>query len=348
VIALLCTGCSKLLGIGSFGFADGGGGITGDVATTGDGGHTGPTADARQCFGSLAQLCLTSPPSGNVVIAAAIDTSSDPRCATVAQPTGPELCVISGGAVQVTGTVATSGARPLVVVAGSTLTISGTLDASSTVAGAVGAGADPAECSAPTPPAAGTGGGGPGGSFGAVGGAGGDSQFGGSSLPAAAQPLSYVRGGCAGSDGTVDARFGLGGAGGVAGRGGGAIYLVAGTQIGISGSVFASGAGGSTGGGYSGGGGGGTGGMIAIEAPTVDLSGATIAANGGGGAGGDSALGPAGPGADGTTTTPNAAASGGSATAASSVSPQAAPGTRAPSAAVAVVAPSARSGSVAP
>src|SRR5262249_35704830 len=160
----------------------------------------GPAPDAQQCFGSLTQLCLAAPPTGELMLTEAIDTSSDARCTTMSQAGGPDLCVMSGGVVQVSGNVTTTGSRPLVLIAASTLIVSGTLDASSTQAGAVGGGADAGECVAPAPPGGGSGGGGAGGSFGDTGGGGGNGYGGGGSAPSGAQTLTAVRGGCPGID----------------------------------------------------------------------------------------------------------------------------------------------------
>src|SRR5262249_29629712 len=98
-------------------------------------------------------------------------------------------------------------------------------------------------------------------------------------------PPTMLRGGCPGGDGgTADASHR-----GPGGNGGGAVYLIAGSAIHIIGDVFASGAGGmSTPGTVSaeeGGGGGGTGGMIGLDAPSIDIPGRVVA-NGGAGAGG--------------------------------------------------------------
>lgn len=91
------------------------------------------------------------------------------------------------------------------------------------------------------------------------------------------------------------------------GDGGGAVYLVAGDAIHLSGDVFASGAGGgvTTGvlGAEQGGGGGGTGGMIGLDAPNLDIRGRVVANGGAGGGGGGNTGGS--PGGDGTTTSWN-------------------------------------------
>jgi hypothetical protein len=296
-----------VLGIGSFGLA-------GDGGTRGSDGSNVPPPDvgpdATLCFGSFEHLCFTTPPTGDVALSGAIDTATDARCVTMTGA-GGELCVIGGSQIEVTGTVAVSGARPLVLIATTSLTVSGTLDASSVVGGAVGAGANSAACTAATAPVSAKGGGGAGGSFGNSGGNGGKAQ-GAGGVSGASQTATFVRGGCAGNTGSCPTIGNTGGPGGVGGPGGGALYLIAGNQLAISGAVFASGAGGSLGGTYCGGGGGGTGGLIALEAPTIAAGSSPIAANGGGGAGATGASG-ASPGANGTTTTPHSAASGGTA-----------------------------------
>ncbi|MBI4821730.1 MAG: hypothetical protein HY791_36050 [Deltaproteobacteria bacterium] len=117
--------------------------------------------------------------------------------------------------------------------------------------------------------------GGRGGSFGTEGGGGGPAAHG-------SQNLVPLYGGMRGQN--ICAGSALGGGGG------GAVQISAGQEVRISGSINASGGGGGwgrSGDSCNGGGGGGSGGGILLEAPRVELSGATkIVANGGGGGSG--------------------------------------------------------------
>lgn len=97
-----------------------------------------------------------------------------------------------------------------------------------------------------------------------------------------------LRGGCPGGIGGGGANdvTSLGPAGGSSG---GAVYLIAGDAITLTGHVFASGEGGRARSGSTGfmdgGAGGGSGGMIGLNAPTITIAG-IVAANGGAGSGG--------------------------------------------------------------
>ena len=277
--------------------------------------------DAQSCFGNglLGALCLASAPSTPALVpSGTLDTGNDASCTQVISVAGIELGVIAGSTVGMAGDTTVIGTRPLVLLAASTLTIDHTLDLSSKRGGPTGAAADSAICGQPGN-ASGTGGndnggaaGGGGGSFQQRGGAGGTGDTNGSPTAGAssgqAQPASSLRGGCPGGAGGN----GAGHAGGAGGASGGAVYLLAGQQISITGAVFASGAGG--GGGNNsetGGGAGGSGGLIGLEAPAIAVTG-IIAANGGGGGGGGGANGSGGAGGDGTTTQLDQRASGGS------------------------------------
>jgi hypothetical protein len=289
LVVTMLAGCNQILGIGTFELGDGGG--RGD-----DGGGDSPDA-APLCGGTLASICVPGPTGPLDLQTDPFDTASDPRCTVVTQTTGPELCVVAGTSVTISGTTHVIGARPLVVIAASTLTIAGTLDASSVRVGPrIGAGADASQCLPGTPPTVAIAGG-AGGSFGALGGNGGFQGTAG-----AIQSVMNVRGGCPSqmAQGPRPA------------HGGGAIYLIAGSTISIAGGVFASGEGGSgaAAGASAGSSGGGSGGLVALEAPTITVSG-TVAANGGGGAGGSTAGLAGAPGGDGTTTAYSTRASGG-------------------------------------
>jgi hypothetical protein len=271
--------------------------------------------DAQLCFGSgLVKVCLSSAPNRAVRYSAdtLLDTTGSANCTqTMAQAEGPELCIIAGTTVTIGVTLTVIGSRALVLVATDSLMVSGVLDASSTSAGRHGAAANQGDCANPSVGVDDTGGagGGGGGGLGTSGGTGGTGDLNDNGPPAgqgrggvagaATQALTVLRGGCRGGDG---------GAGDMqhrspGGDGGGAVYLIAGNAIQISGDVFASGGGGGVTSGAlgaeQGGGGGGTGGMIGLDAPSLEIAGRVVA-NGGAGGGGGGAVGGA-PGGDGTT-----------------------------------------------
>jgi hypothetical protein len=287
-----------------------------------------PPSDARVCFGSGAlQVCLKTLPTRPVTLpsgAAAFTTTATGNCTQIdSQTNGPELCVVAGTTVTVSGSFVATGTRPLVIVALDTLTVAagGSIDVSSTTAtNRIGAGAQTGTCTAPGRGAnsGGGAGGGGGGGFGSAGGIGGTGNTGTTSTGAggaagpAQPPVAIVRGGCDGGPGGDDS--GGSNTGGAAGIGGGAVYLIAGNRLTITGDVFASGGGGGTNHGSAGreqgGGGAGSGGMIGLDAPAITVTG-RIAANGGGGGGGG-ALNTGGvTGTDGTTAAWNSRAPGG-------------------------------------
>ncbi len=219
-------------------------------------------------------------------------------------------------------TVVVTGRKPLLIVARETIEIGGVLDAGSRVgltnidahiaqtvqfgAGAnEGCGLNIGGDGRDAPTTGGSGGGGGGGFQGAGGmGARGGSTSAAGGAGGAVVPPSVIRGGCPGGA--------SGPAGDIAtapatrasqtrgGAGGGAIRLVAQQSITVAGSISAGGAGGAGAPLRSacGGGGGGAGGYIALEAPTVTISGA-LGANGGGGGGGGGATDFGNEGADG-------------------------------------------------
>jgi hypothetical protein len=248
-------------------------------------------ADPPACLGTdIVKVCLLSAPTTPITISSPtqIDTTNSPICAV--STSGDNYCVLAGTTITIDETLRASGTRPLVLLATDTITANAMIDVGSH-RGATpefGAGADPATCDAGTAPTTGTytSGGGAGGSFLGLGGAGGAGGLGGAGgMPgAAASTVTELRGGCPGQDGdSVSSDKSIGG------HGGGAVFLIAGNQILVSGGINAAGEGG--GGGVncnvpsSGGGGGGAGGMIGFDAPTVVGSG-LILANGGGGGGG--------------------------------------------------------------
>jgi hypothetical protein len=299
---LFCTpACSLILGIDDFRLTD----ATMPVVDA--------LPDAALCYGAgLAHFCLSSLPTTAVTLdAATLDTSAT-GCQAVAQSGGPEMCVVAGSqiTVPVSAIVIVTGSRPLVLVAAQSISIQGTLDLSSKRTPLrIGAGGNAALCAANTPPANSTagGGGGAGGTFGSRGANGGLGNGGatGRGTSAAVEPVTLVHGGCAGSDGGDSP-----GQGGAGGGGGGAVYMIAGQQITISGSVYASGAGAGATALYAGGGGGGSGGLVGLESPTIMVSG-IVSANGGGGSAGASGATVGGPGVDGTTATFTTVAPGG-------------------------------------
>lgn len=217
-----------------------------------------------------------------------IDTSN-PLICTVCGP----YCVIAGTTLTVNATLRATGTRPLVLLASNSIIVNQLIDVGShrLPAESLGAGADPVACLAGAPP--GTNGGGAGGSFAGSGGMGGAADGPGGVPASAATPFAPLRGGCRGQDGNGTGK-------GTGGHGGGAVYLVAGSRIDITGpGINAAGEGGTGGavvsGVPSGGGAGGSGGMIGLDAPTITCTGLLLASGGGGGQGsGTSATGSTG------------------------------------------------------
>ena len=272
-----------------------------DAASPLDTGSDAGFADssAPSCFGPAGwTVCLTILPTKTFVPPATIDTETSSDCLT-SIPTSwssagqPDACIIAARTITITSGVTVTGKLPLVLVATDSITVGARLEVASHRGGAVGPGANSADCpaytTAPQPSnVAGFGGGGAGASFGTVGGAGGPGNGTATNrgLPTVAETAhpKTLRGGCRGQSGGA----GLAPAG-IGGNGGGAVYLVAGNTITLmpSGAINASGAGATGGGHYSGGAGGGSGGMIALHAASIAASaGATLVANGGGAASG--------------------------------------------------------------
>lgn len=257
------------------------------------------------CFGKygpgdagLFSQCLDAPPRPIYVPAnGELLTSTPENCDFVVNQTGgPSVCVIVAQNITLGGTLSARGnGIPLVVIATDTLTMleTGKISVDSRHGEVrLGAGANDTACmtagAGASPAAAQGGAGGAGGSFGTIGGVGGGG-YGGTAGGLPALPfatLATVRGGCRGGGGGV---FGAPAAGG--GASGGAVYLIAGRELVIAGTIDASGEGGDAGkpsGSTSGGGGGagGSGGLIGLDAPRVTLaSTARLVANGGGGGG---------------------------------------------------------------
>jgi hypothetical protein len=259
--------------------------------------------DARPCFGGpFLTVCLPSPPIAQLTLSTPIDTDGS-GCAAI-----DNYCVLAGTSISipVTMTARATGSKPLVLVASDWISVDGTLDVGSHQGVTkAGAGSNPAGmCDAATLPT--TSGGGAGATFigrGGDGGNGGGGGTGGLAVNPGGAPLS-LRGGCPGQSGlSSDPAPG--------GRGGGAVYLIAGNTITINGLINAAGEGG--GGGRNvnfGGGGGGAGGMIGFDAPTITNHGLVLASGGGGGEGSDNQVFGA-PGADPDPTSTTAAAGGG-------------------------------------
>lgn len=266
----------------------------GDASSTlsntcvGDGSIDASSRDARPdpdapagvtCFGAgFGKTCFANSnvPAVAVTISASIDTDTSSLCATTVYG-APPWCVIAGTEVTTTTPIAVTGSKPLVLLATTTLTIDSIDIASHLAPAQTGAGAvptaDTALCDPGTPP--GNSSGGAGGSFGSMGGTGGNSG----GTPGAGKIPNALRGGCAG-------QAGKSGTPGTRGLGGGALYLVAKTQIIVNGTVNASGAAGSgSASGRGGGGGGGSGGLIGLDSPLVTNHGMLFANGGGGGEG---------------------------------------------------------------
>jgi hypothetical protein len=253
-----------------------------------------PVNPEDECFGStggLVEPCFapTDVPAGAVILTADINTDdTSGLCSTTVKNT--TACVVAGGTISIANgvTIRATGTKPLVLLAtAGAITINGTLDAASHVGLPTppppAASANFAGCDAGTLPN--NGGGGAGGSFGSLGGNGGigRSVAASNGVAGATQTADALRGGCPGQDGNGAANFGIGGAGG------GAVYLISTTSInvGVTGSINASGAGALNGfiGGSVGGGGGGSGGLIGLDAPAITNAGNVFANGGGGGEG---------------------------------------------------------------
>jgi len=254
------------------------------------------------CFGTglVNNLCFAQIPSAPLTFStqtintAVIDAAN---CTLIVNQNNATLCVVIAGTITVPpgAIVSATGPNPLVLIAATDLVVAGTVRVASLRGGITGAGSN-GVCAAGIDGTDGLGisggGGGAGGSLGGAGANGGTGNPGGTRGTAAAATVPTVlRGGCSGGRG--------GGGGGTMGRGsggagGGAVYLIAGSSITISGGINASGAGGSPGTGGTnatgGGGGGGSGGMIGLDAPSITSTGSVFANGGGAGGGGGDAV----------------------------------------------------------
>jgi hypothetical protein len=273
------------------------GGQAGDDAGT-------DVPDAGNCCGAgLVKACFASPPTGALTFSAQviIETDTDSRCAPTTN--NVDACVVAAESITVNAGlfVGARGMKPLVLVATQTITINGNLTVgSSRTFNFVGAGSDMLGCNAGTAPTVSSGG--AGGSFGGTGGAG-AAVNGTAGMPGAALTPTTLRGGCSGQPG-ADSVAPVGP--GAAGRGGGAVYLIAETSINVAsgGSISASGgaAGGGGAGAGAGGGGGGSGGFIGLDSPMLMIAG-QVFANGGGGGEASGAQSTGAPGGDATNAT---------------------------------------------
>ena len=242
--------------------------------------------------------------------------SPDLRCAQLTSANNA-ICAVAAGAITIRAgvTLSAHGTRPLALL-GHSVDLAGAIDVASHIAGPRGPGAN-LGCSPAFPMATGAGGGG-GGGFGTGGGRGGSpgaTGIGGG--PGTSIALADLAGGCDGGRGGDGSNNG--GPAGPGAAGGGAVWIASDTTpltIHSTASIDASGASGLGGrspgnssvshGGY----GGGSGGLIVLQAPTIQLDAtAVIFANGGHGGGGSE--GPI-PGMDGTDPTgPTGAGAGG-------------------------------------
>lgn len=289
VVVLAGSGCNQLLGIGGLEGTDGGPAITSDSTVSEIDGSMPDAPPSSVCFGTatLAESCFVPSTAPDVTLGGPLNTSpsaADVRCKSTTQ--GADACVIIGNEIRISADLNVTGSRPLMIVAATVLAIDGDLEVGSTEGGRTGPGANPTVCVLGSPGGNSSNDGAGGGAGGSFGGRGADGGIGadGGGAGGVASPVSIgmgLRGGCPGSRGGT-----VGNDSGPGGNGGGALYLVAGTSITISRHVRAHGGGGTGGiGSGSGGGGGGSGGMIALQAPTITLTGpaAELLANGGGG-----------------------------------------------------------------
>lgn len=249
-----------------------------------------PGGEVLACFGTQGlKVCITPSSLTSVTISAPLtmDTDNVDMCTAIGK-----YCVIAATTLTINATLRATGTKPLVLLASDSIIVNQLIDVGShrKPTESIGAGADPGTCVASALPGASAGG--AGGGFAGTGGSGGTGGDGGSGgLPASAMtPITALRGGCRGQDGNGPAH-------GVGGHGGGAVYLIAGNRISITGpGINAAGEGG-TGGApiatsavMSGGGGGGAGGMIGLDAPTITGTGLLLANGGGGGQGSGTAV----------------------------------------------------------
>ena len=203
-------------------------------------------------------------------------------------------CLVAAEQIAVVGAVQVTGPRPLVLFAQTNIIVatSSIIEAAS----GSGVGCPTIAAGASTSSAGGATGGGPGGTLGGRGGNGGGADNAVHAMAPVAFPVTSLRGGCPGGSGGA----GPASSAALGGAGGGAIYLIAGNAITIVGTIRAAGGGGGGGvpviGTSCGGGGGGSGGVIALDAPMIQVrpTGVLFADGGGGGGGARGGTGSAG------------------------------------------------------
>ncbi len=266
----------------------------------------GSPKDANECFGrssgkGLIQLCTDKILDDEYILPQDVDTDDvPPVCSEIViqqDADRTEICVIAADRIRVQGAPSMHGGRPLVLLARHTVIVDPdtVIDVATHRSGKDGAGAPNAKCVGSNGSNGTTGGGGgAGGGFNGPGQRGANATGGtggGGGPPTAAIALAAVRAGCPGGKGGTGFTSGGGG-----GTGGGALYMIAGDRIEVSGTINASGEGGGAGmkptptGGGGGGGGGGSGGLIGFDAPTVAITTGTVLVANGGGAGGGGAV----------------------------------------------------------
>ncbi len=259
--------------------------------------------DARMCIGKagvdgagLLEVCIDGPLAERLDVPPDIDTEDlPPVCTQIVMQEDAlrtEVCALIARRIDITSAVVIHGRRPIAFVALDTLTVTSDLDGSSKRGRVDGPAGNAGGCDVASmdgSPSDTGGGGAAGGTFASKGGHGGATSGGAGGAEEPELPIGILRAGCNGGRGGKGVSTGLGGPGGASG---GAIYLIAGNAIRVTGRINASGAAGAGGirvssGGGGGGGGGGSGGLIGLDAPTVMLGAASrLVANGGGGGGG--------------------------------------------------------------
>lgn len=291
--ATWCTTSAVLASLAACGF-EGTGPAPGSPSGDGSDGPDG--SDGIRCDFEYLSVCgLTAGPDRSYTGNVTLDTSNPQTCThVVAQPAGPEVCVIYAPSITIASgaTVRGLGTRPLALVSRGDIIINGTLSVGSRSQGSgseqIGAGALSHTCPAParTPVANSQGGGGgAGATFRGAGGAGGkgnNTHLGGLASTAMPAP-TILHGGCRGQNGGDGTQAQGGGAGGPPG---GSLLLAAHGAIRLAGAGSRVAAGGGSGRGgrfYGGGGGAGSGGLIVLEASQVVNEGAVRAQGGGGG-----------------------------------------------------------------
>ena len=250
----------------------------------GGGGDGGPGIDAAAgsaCFGHAPMFQFCAATAGALVLDQDIDTDtcmSGDTPGLVVTSAGTTVCAFVADTIQVMGVSASGDALPLVLAARSLLELDG-LSASSLRTNAGGPGASSYEVSCLGRVAPKLNGGGAGGAYLSGGGDGGSADGMGGLDEGQSSPAFEA--GCAGGGANGSTTVALPG---------GIVYAISLDTLSGSGTIDADGAGGNGGGaGQSdgfGGNGGGAGGLIALDAPKLELGGLRLVAIGGGGGGG--------------------------------------------------------------